>query len=274
MTLGISGENQSGATFRRVVLFASVYVALAFAFSFVGFVAQQPTVHFHEYSFPEAIEELGGHFLFGAVAVAPFLSFWKSLVGGAFAIGIDADHVLGALNLNVSSRPDHSIFFAIFAAAAIWAVVRLDKSGAIGAPAEVAVLVPITVLSHLSYDIFAAFQVFKGVGFSFPILSPFSFSLFAFPYWTWIPLEASALISSVVLAVWFRARSSPQLSAEPRGHEYHELFSDSMLSLRNKYYSLTGLEPGEPHCSVESCARCNPGPDHFCGYDLPPDRKR
>ena len=199
---------RSAANFRGVVVLASAYVALAFAFSFVGFVAQQPAVHFHEYSLPEAIVELGGHFLFGAVAAAPFLGVWKSLLGGAFAIGIDADHVLGALNLNVSSRPDHSFFFAAFAALAIWAVVSLQRSRPLGQPSQVAVLVPITVLSHLAYDVFAAFQMFSGVGYSFPILSPLSFSLFAFPYWTWVPLEASALILSTVFAIWFKSRAS------------------------------------------------------------------
>jgi len=56
------------AYLRSSALFGVVYVALAIAFSFMGFVAQQPTVHFHEYSLPEAVLEVGGHFLFGAVA--------------------------------------------------------------------------------------------------------------------------------------------------------------------------------------------------------------
>jgi len=210
-----SASGGAAKSLTRIAFLASAYLALAFAFSFVGFVAQQPTVHFHEYSFPQAVEEVGGHFLFGAAAAAPFLSLPKSVLSGALAIAIDADHILGSLNLSVSSRPDHSLSFAVFATLLMWAIAsRLDRNDSVGSPLGVAVLVPVSMLSHVSYDIFAAYLVFSNVGSSFPMFAPLSFSLIAFPFWAFAPLEAGAVGLSALFA--FRLGNSRKPNGRKR----------------------------------------------------------
>ena len=202
----ISGSKLA-ASFVPLVLF---YGVLVLAFSFLGFVAQQPTVHFHEYSFPEAILELGGHMTFGAMVALPFRQVKACVLGAAFAIVIDADHILGALNLNVSGRPDHSIAFAATGAVAVWLVVRKYPSMGLrqGALATSA-LVPASVLSHVSYDVLAANEIFNGLGSSFPIYSPFSFSLVPFPTWSWIVLELAGLLFSLMF--WGLTRGGEEI---------------------------------------------------------------
>jgi hypothetical protein len=179
----------------------AAYGLLAFAFSFIGFVAQQPTVHFHEYSLPEAFVEVGGHFFFGAVAAAPFWRLDVSLVSGAFAVVIDADHLLGALNLSVSSRPDHSVAFVLAGTLILWLAAGRMKSLRIGGNRYVLpALVPVSVLSHVSYDILASYTIFAGRGFSFPIYIPLDYSLIPFPVWAWVPFEAAGLLLAFAIA--------------------------------------------------------------------------
>ena len=205
----------SGVDLGRVVLLASAYLVFAFAFSFVGFVAQQPAIHLHEYSLPEAIVEVGGHLLFGAVVAAPLLRIDASLVSAGFAVGIDADHVLGALNLNVSSRPDHSVAFCLFAMGAMWFVAnRIGKGMPQIERLSIVALVPASILSHISYDIFAGYSVFNGVGFSFPLWVPFSFQLTSFPYWDWVYFEAAGAGVIVIFALMTRRRQG--IAVEPK----------------------------------------------------------
>jgi len=186
------------------------YLAIVFGFSFIGFVAQQPTVHFHEYSLPDAIVEVGGHFAFGTLVGLPFRQSKAALATGAFAVAIDADHILGALNLNVSSRPDHSPAFALGGMLLLWILVRRYPRLSIrGGALATASLVPISVLSHYSYDILAAGPLFHGLGSSFPVFVPFSFALVPFPTWSWVLFEAAGF--SLALLV---SRLIP--SADPR----------------------------------------------------------
>lgn len=180
--------------FGRVVRIVLLYGAFALGFSFVGYVALPPAIHFHEYSFPEAILEVGGHFAFGAIAALPLRDVESSLVCGSFAVVIDADHLLAALNLSISSRPDHSIAFAVIATSFIWALARKRPAFRMGMSAlRIAAIVPASLLAHLSYDVLAAYVIFQSRGFSFPLLAPFDFTLIGFPFWLWFPLEAIAL---------------------------------------------------------------------------------
>jgi hypothetical protein len=172
----------------------AVYGAIAFAFSLLGFVALPPAFHFHEYSFPDAVLEIGGHFAFGFVAALPLWDLEPSLVCGGFALLIDSDHLLATLNLSYASRPDHSIAFAMVATAGVWLLARKSKTLQIGgSAARASLLVLVSILSHISYDVLAGYTIFQGRGFSFPILSPFNYTLFAFPFWSWVPLEVAAV---------------------------------------------------------------------------------
>ena len=199
---------------------ASSYAGICLAFSFIGFVAQQPTVHFHEYSFPEAVVEIGGHFVFGALAAFPLMGTRSALIGGSFAVVIDVDHLLGALNLNVSSRPDHSLVFAVVGSGLVWLISRRYFGAKNPRAALAAALaVPISALAHLSYDVLAAYTVFGGKGFSFPLLIPFNYTLIPFPFWSWTVFEflALAVALSFRKSKWSKDRTGAWEPSSRRG---------------------------------------------------------
>ena len=175
----------------RLATLVIAFAFFSFGYSFLGFLHQQPTIHFHEYALEGIIVELAGHFVFGTISVLPLLDGESILLGGALGIFIDADHVLGALNLNVSSRPDHSILFVLFSTLFLVLVAR--RTGKKKAElTRIVFVVPAAILSHIAYDVLASFQVSGGQGFTFPLFAPFSFELLPLPFSAWILLELLA----------------------------------------------------------------------------------
>jgi len=173
--------------FLLVVAIAIFYAALSFAYSFIGFLHYEPGSHFHEYSGARLAVEVGGHLLFGFIAAIPFLDLRISLLTSGLAILIDVDHILSALNFDVSGRPDHSIMYAIISSLFIVYLatkLRLSKQVRI----KLAFVGTVTILAHLSYDVFAA------QGSSFQIFIPFSFQSVSFGFDSWVYLEAAALV--------------------------------------------------------------------------------
>ena len=198
------------------------YTALAFGFSFMGFVLREPAVHLHEYSFPDFIVEIGGHFLFGVVAVLPFIvvSFELVILAGVLAVTIDIDHLLAALNLNVVSRPAHSFAFLILASLAFIYIARSLKLGSENRQLlakQIGFIPAAAILSHISYDIFAAYGIFSAGESSFPLFVPFNFQLIPFPYWTWIVFEMMGFF--VALAGLLITRATSQRDLELRRSE-------------------------------------------------------
>ncbi|MFI5419744.1 MAG: hypothetical protein ACHQ1H_02130 [Nitrososphaerales archaeon] len=57
---------------------------------------------------------------------------------------------------------------------------------------KVAFVIPVAILSHISYDILAAYVIFGGGAFTFPIFYPFSFVPIAFPLYSFVIFEAAA----------------------------------------------------------------------------------
>ena len=169
-----------------------VYCATSFAYSFVAFVSREPVIHFHEYSSSSLMLEIGGHIGFGMIAAFPLLDMELILLSGILAILIDVDHVLTALNLATNGRPSHSFMFipiAFLMLVCVGRKIRLTNRRSV----EVAALAGVAFLAHIAYDIFAAYVIFAGRGASFPLFTPFSFTLISFPYWAWVVFEAAAL---------------------------------------------------------------------------------
>ena len=193
------------------ILFALAFVALSFLYSFTGFVFNEPTLHLHEYSLSSFVFEIGGHFLFGAVAALPLLDFELSILAGLCAVLIDSDHILGTLNLNLVNRPDHSILFVVVATVYSYLVARryFRGTGRVRI-VKVAAVIPVAILAHLSYDVLAAQLLFAGRGSSFPLFIPFSFELVPFGFWTWPAFEASALFLSLVCLLYTKGMSKTQ----------------------------------------------------------------
>ena len=185
--------------FRKAVLLALFYAGLAFAYSFIGFLHPEIGSHYHEYVPPKLVIEIVGHFTFGFIAALPFFDIEISFLTGAAAVLIDTDHILSALDLNITGRPDHSfLFFAVSAVVLIYFAKRLHLPR--NFMTKLAFFAPVVLFSHISYDIFS------GTGSSFQLLIPFSFETFDLPYYDWIVFEAAALSLSLIGYLYVRKK--------------------------------------------------------------------
>lgn len=182
--------------FAPVMTASALFALISFVWSLSGFLSPT-TSSFGEYTSSEIFQEVGGHVLFGLLVGALTFNLSLALVCGASSILIDLDHTLSALGFQVLSRSAHSAIFAIVAGLVIACMTRPSKNRPI-----LFVTIVGGVLSHLSYDIFAGYG-------AFPILAPFSYSLYSFPAWTWLGLELSAM--ALVLATTFKVRRLPLL---------------------------------------------------------------
>ena len=186
--------------FLVMLVIAAFYTAVSLAYSFIGFLYFQPGSHYHEYEFTKLVVEIGGHYLFGFVAALPLVDLDIALLTGVLAILIDIDHILSAIGYDVSGRPDHSILFLIVSTAFIlYLGTRLQLSSEL--LLKLLFVGPITLLAHLSYDVFAA------NGTTFQILIPFSYQEFYFADWTWIVFESAAVILAILGLILSRSAS-------------------------------------------------------------------
>ena len=192
---------------------ALLFTATAFVFSAMGFAHPEPAVQYHEYSFPNLVVEVLGHFVFGFAGSILLLDLGMSLLVGALAVLIDVDHLLASVGFAVGGRPDHSIAFAVVAGAVLYVSakrlrVRSDAT-------KMAFAGFIVVLSHVSYDVFSSLYVEPGIGEGFPVLTPFSFQYYYLPGYSWVLLEVLAVLVglSATLAVRHRLSSPPAGSA-------------------------------------------------------------
>ena len=189
-----------------MIMIALFYTALSLGYSLIGFLYYQPGSHYHEYSLGKLAVEIGGHYLFGFVAALPLLDLDVALLTGALAILIDVDHLLSAFNFNVSGRPDHSILYLFVSTTfIIYFGVRLGVSKQV--LSKLVFVGPITLLAHLSYDVFAS------SGTTFQLFIPFSFQEIGFPDYSWIILEAAAILLSA-LGLYASKRNSQRISEQ------------------------------------------------------------
>ncbi len=180
-----------------VIILSLVYVALAFGYSALGFLSGLPHGNGSEYTISFLIPEISGHILFAVVAVLPFLDLQLMLLASVIAVFIDTDHLLGIFTtLPYIGRPDHSILFMIVAASVlVYLSRRLNLSTS--SQIKVAIVVLAAILSHLSFDILAAYDVFGGGSFSFPLFYPFSSALIGFPLYGFVAFEVAAVVVSI-----------------------------------------------------------------------------
>jgi hypothetical protein len=99
--------------FSAIVLISIIYGMLGFVYSFFGLIQQTNTIIILEPFRLITLEELGGHFLFGAIVGIPTRSIKMILLAGLMAVTIDSDHLLSFAGFHVQGRPDHSIGFAV-----------------------------------------------------------------------------------------------------------------------------------------------------------------
>jgi hypothetical protein len=151
---------------------------------------------------PDLLKEIFGHVAFALLASLPLWITGLSLVplAGGVAILLDVDHLLGALNAPVSSRPDHSIVFFVLSTLFVFS---LAKRGGMPNPRalKTAGVVAAGLLSHIAYDVFAAVIFFHSGGYAFPFFVPFNFTLIAMPYYSWALFELLGLGISIAVSL-------------------------------------------------------------------------
>ncbi len=126
-----------------------------------------------------SVKEIVGHFVWGAVAGIVTLKMRYILLGGLLAVLIDSDHLVGLLHVEGIPRMSHSITFAILATVVLLLVFsRKDY--------RLAAIVATSVLTHISYDMFAG-------GFGFPVFTPFIDKIIDLPRTDWLIFEISAI---------------------------------------------------------------------------------
>ena len=98
-----------------------IFVGISFGFSIIGglfpssehtFVIGNPLV-----VSGITIEHVVGHIFWGAIIGLGTLSIRYIILGGSFAILLDADHLLQFLDIELVSRMSHSVVLAVIAAA-------------------------------------------------------------------------------------------------------------------------------------------------------------
>ena len=150
---------------KNSIIFASV----SFVFSIIGgmfpesehtFVIGNPLV-----VSGITIEHVMGHIFWGAVIGLATLSIRYIVLGGSFAILLDADHLLQFLDIELVSRMSHSLPFAVIVGIVLFIVLR-------GRDLRICAVAFSAVLSHLAFDIFLADVTFNSST-TFPLYSPF-----------------------------------------------------------------------------------------------------
>jgi len=164
-----------------------LYGSLSTGFSLIGLFLPYATISENPLD-SATVEHVFGHIIWGVIAGLASLSLRYVFLSGAFAIILDADHLVSFLGVDMVTRMDHSIPFA-FVTLIVMMLVFGKKDYLLGAICFAA------VFSHMSFDVFIDSS-------GFPILAPFSEEVVFFNQYEWIPIQLiaiSAVISGKIL---------------------------------------------------------------------------
>jgi len=174
----------------------AIFSILSFCFSLTGFLFPDESYIVGDpliVSNP-TIEHIFGHIFFGMIAGAISLSLKYVFMGGAFALLVDADHLLQFLNVEMIGRMVHSVPFAI-----IIAVILLYVFGK--KDYRLAAISFSAILSHIAFDIWFVGQIFPGSTGGFPLFSPFTVEIIKFQGLDWLYLEILAIVIVGIIAI-------------------------------------------------------------------------
>ena len=157
-----------------------VYCSLSAGFSLVSTVLPGKMVLLNPIEHGSLnLKEIGGHFVWGAVAGIVTLKWRYILLGGLLAVLIDSDHLVGLLHVEGIPRMSHSITFAVLATIILLLVFsRKDYL--------LAAITGTSVLTHISYDMFDG-------GYGFPVFTPFVNKIIELPRTDWLVFEILAI---------------------------------------------------------------------------------
>jgi hypothetical protein len=171
-----------------------IFAGISFGFSIIGglFPSSEHTfVVGNPFLVSEVtIEHIVGHIFWGAIIGLGTLSIRYIVIGGSFAILLDADHLLQFLDIEMVARMSHSIPFAAIASIVFFIILR-------GKDLRICAIAFAAVLSHIAFDIFLA-DVALGSYTKFPLFSPFNFEAVKFQGLDWLGIE---IIGVVIVAI-------------------------------------------------------------------------
>jgi hypothetical protein len=207
-----------------IFLIASIFGALAFLYSFFGFLGNQTTPRLDVFG-SLTPQEIGGHFLFGYIVGLPTRNLKIAVFVGLMALAIDADHLLIAAGTDVQGRMSHSVSFAILSSVLIGLIAsqiyrkmvrqnssitssvvtssakieeqlaenanRRKNSAMIAKNSVFYMFLVITLaayMSHIAYDVLVDLRA------NFPLLAPFNFHDIFIPPIYALPIEGSAIL--------------------------------------------------------------------------------
>ena len=141
-----------------------------------------------------SLEHIFGHVLFGMIAGAISLSLRYVFLTGAFAILLDADHLLQFFNIEMIGRMVHSIPFAIIIAL-IMIYVFGKKDYRLAAISFAA------IISHIAFDVLLAQQTLPGSTSGFPLFAPFTVEIIKLGGLDWLYLQILAIAIVGIIAI-------------------------------------------------------------------------
>jgi len=142
-------------------------------------------------------EHILGHVFFGMIAGVLSLRLKYVFLIGAFALLLDADHLLQFFNVEMISRMIHSVPFAI-----IIGVIMLYIFGK--KDYRLAAISFSAIISHIAFDTWLAGQIYPGSTSGFPLLSPFTVEIFRFQGLDWLYLEILAIVIVGIISILSR----------------------------------------------------------------------
>ena len=177
-----------------------IFATISFCFSIIGglfpssehsFVIGNPLV-----VSAVTYEHILGHIFWGAVIGLGTLSIRYVILGGSFALFLDADHLLQFLDIELISRMSHSVPFAVIASIIFLIILK-------GRDLKIVAVAFAAVLSHIAFDMFLAEMIFYNSGGStakFPLFSPFQLDSVTLQGSDWIFFQIAGVIVVAVMS--------------------------------------------------------------------------
>ena len=173
-----------------------IFSILSFGFSLTGFLFPDDSSIIGDpliVSNP-SLEHILGHVFFGMIAGVLSLRLKYVFLIGAFALLLDADHLLQFFNVEMISRMVHSVPFAI-----IIAVIMLYVFGK--KDYRLAAISFSAIISHIAFDVWFVGQIYPGSAGGFPLFSPFTVEIIRFQGLDWLYLEILAIAIVGIIAI-------------------------------------------------------------------------
>ena len=174
----------------------AIFSILSFGFSLTGFLFPDDS---NIIGVPLLVsnissEHILGHIFFGMIAGVLSLRLKYVFVIGAFALLLDADHLLQFFNVEMISRMVHSVPFAI-----IISVIMLYIFGK--KDYRLAAISFSAIISHIAFDVWFVGQIYPGSTSGFPLFSPFTVEIIRFQGLDWLYLEILAIAIVGIIAI-------------------------------------------------------------------------